>query len=84
MKGVVEAFRMPKVKTLQIVWHGKEPVFSVDFHPDGSLATAGADKEIKVWEVMQNGLFNPLSLDHQIENSNCLRRYPSKMTDMQQ
>ena len=33
---------------LQIVWHGKEPVYSLDFHPDGTLATAGADKEIKV------------------------------------
>ena len=37
-----------KAKTLQIVWHGKEPVFSVDFHPDGYLATGGADKEVKV------------------------------------
>lgn len=37
-----------RVKTLQIVWHGKEPVFSVDFHADGVLATAGADKDIKV------------------------------------
>lgn len=42
---------MPQVKTLQIVWHEKEPVYSVDFHPDGTLATAGADKEIKLWEV---------------------------------
>lgn len=37
-----------KAKTLQIVWHSKEPVFSVDFHPDGYIATGGADKEIKV------------------------------------
>lgn len=43
---------MPKVKTLQIVWHGKEPVYSLDFHPDGTLFSAGADKEIKSWEVM--------------------------------
>lgn len=35
-------------KTLQIVWHSKEPVFSVDFHPDGYIATAGQDKEVKV------------------------------------
>ena len=38
-----------KAKVLQIVWHGKEPVYSLDFHPDGTLATAGADKEIKVY-----------------------------------
>ncbi len=37
-----------KAKILQIVWHEKEPVYSVDFHSTGILATAGADKEIKV------------------------------------
>lgn len=37
-----------RAKTLQIVWHEKQPVFSVDFHPDGYLATGGADREIKV------------------------------------
>ena len=42
---------MPRVKTLQIVWHDKEPVYSLDFHPDGTLFTGGADKEIKAWEV---------------------------------
>ena len=42
---------MPKCRTIQIVWHGKEPVYSLDFHPDGTLATAGADKEIKLWKV---------------------------------
>jgi hypothetical protein len=38
-----------RAKTLQIVWHGKPatPVLSVDFHPDGYLATAGGDNEIK-------------------------------------
>ncbi len=94
---------MVKAKTLQVVWHSKEPVYSggwwwcvkvarlfmvgpdgqpllprrrrrrglvpaqtrichprllasacsaaVDFHPNGQLATGGADKEVKVWEV---------------------------------
>ncbi len=39
-----------KAKTLQIVWHGKEPVFSLDFCPSipSLLATGGADKDIKV------------------------------------
>jgi hypothetical protein len=37
-----------KVKTLQIIWHGKEPVFSLDFHRTGMLATAGGDKDIRV------------------------------------
>jgi WD40 repeat protein len=37
-----------KAKTLQIIWHSKDPVFSIDFHPDGYLATGGGDKDIKV------------------------------------
>jgi len=37
-----------RAKTLQIIWHEKQPVFSVDFHPNGYLATGGADREIKV------------------------------------
>lgn len=37
-----------RAKVLQIIWHGKEPVYSLDFHPGGLLATAGGDKEIKV------------------------------------
>jgi hypothetical protein len=39
-----------RAKTLQIVWHCKEPVFSLDFSPcePCTLITAGADKDIKV------------------------------------
>ena len=37
-----------KVKTLQIVWHEQDPVLSLDFHIDGTLATGGADKDVKV------------------------------------
>lgn len=37
-----------KAKTIQIVWHSKEPVWTLDFHPSGLLATGGGDKEIKV------------------------------------
>lgn len=40
-----------RAKTIQVVWHGKEPVYSLDFHPSGSLITGGADKEVKVWKV---------------------------------
>ena len=38
-----------KVKVVQIVWHSKEPIFSVDFHRSGLLATGGADKDVKVF-----------------------------------
>ena len=37
-----------KAKVLQILWHNKLPVYSVDFHPNGMLATAGADNDVKV------------------------------------
>ena len=37
-----------RVKTLQIVWHEKEPVCTLDFSKSGVLATGGADKTIKV------------------------------------
>lgn len=46
---------MVRAKTLQIVWHGtkhgKEPVYSLDFLPDGTLLTAGGDNDIKTWKV---------------------------------
>jgi WD40 repeat protein len=37
-----------RFQTCLIVWHGKEPVLSVDFHPSGRLATGGADNTVKV------------------------------------
>ena len=38
-----------QLKTLQIVWHSKEPVFSVDFLPSThSIVTGGQDGELKV------------------------------------
>ncbi|KAJ7553797.1 hypothetical protein O6H91_06G113500 [Diphasiastrum complanatum] len=40
--------------TVQIAWHGSEPVLSLDFHPpSGLLATAGADHDIKMWSLHQ-------------------------------
>ncbi|CAK9257791.1 unnamed protein product [Sphagnum jensenii] len=40
--------------TVQIAWHGSQPVLSLDFHsPSGLLATAGADHDIKLWSVQQ-------------------------------
>eukprot|EP01134_Creolimax_fragrantissima_P006160 CFRG6160T1 len=39
-----------KAHTLEISWHGKEPVLSVDQHND-RLATGGADNDVKIWRV---------------------------------
>jgi WD40 repeat protein len=59
------------VKTVQIEWHGNlvqagdkckwvpEPIYSVDFHPSGSLMTGGGDKEIRVWKVNQGCWIGP-------------------------
>ena len=40
--------------TPEIVWHNKEPIFSVDFHRNEELwrlATGGADHTVKVKDV---------------------------------
>lgn len=37
--------------TPEIAWHGKEPVFSADFHRRGDewrFATGGADNDVRV------------------------------------
>lgn len=41
-----------KAETLMVLWHSKEPVFSVDFHPSGRLASSGADNDIKVITII--------------------------------
>ena len=72
---------MPKLKTIQIVWHGKEPVYSLDFHPNGLLFTAGADKEIKTWRVSKDAEDYPVvehtgSLVGHSKTVNCVRVSP--------
>jgi chromatin assembly factor 1 subunit B len=37
-----------KVKTVLISWHGREPVYSIDFHSSGRVATGGADNCVNV------------------------------------
>ena len=37
--------------TPQISWHGREPVLSVDISPDGLVATAGSDNEVRLWRI---------------------------------
>jgi WD40 repeat protein len=52
-----------RADTLQVVWHSTDdkiqPIFSVDFHRDGTLATAGGDHDIRLWKV--RGSFLPHS-----------------------
>lgn len=48
----VSFFLPMKYNTCLIVWHNKEPVLSLDFHPSGRLATGGADNTIKVTPIL--------------------------------
>ena len=48
-----------KIKLLNVVWHDKEPVFSIDWHPSGRIATGGADKEVKIWRLEGIGSATP-------------------------
>jgi WD40 repeat protein len=42
-----------RVETQQILWNGKEPILSIDFHPHSmKFATGGSDKDVKVRETL--------------------------------
>jgi len=41
-----------KVDTIMVLWHDKKPIFSVDFHQSGRLASSGADNDVKIWRVI--------------------------------
>lgn len=70
-----------KVETLMVLWHGKEPVFSVDFHPSGKLASSGADNDVKLWQVgkKDDGVFVEYlcSLSRHSKSVNCVRFSPN-------
>jgi len=44
------------VKTLQIHWHEKQPIYSADFDPTcpARLATAGGDNNVRIWRLVEN------------------------------
>ncbi|GAQ82373.1 Putative chromatin assembly complex 1 subunit B/CAC2 [Klebsormidium nitens] len=71
-----------KAKTLQILWHGKDPVLSLDFHPSGLLATGGADKDIRLWQLERDSDGAPVasfqtSLSHHNLPVNIVRFSPT-------
>ena len=41
-----------RAQTLQVSWHGGEPVLSLDFSPSGLLATGGLDKTVRLWKLV--------------------------------
>ncbi|KAI9097144.1 WD40-repeat-containing domain protein [Phlyctochytrium arcticum] len=72
-----------RVKTLQILWHDKKPIFSVDFQKgsDGRLATAGGDHNVRIWKLVQKANEPPTieflsSLTRHTGAVNCVRWSP--------
>ncbi len=56
--------------TVQIAWHGSEPILSLDFHNiSGLLATAGADRDIKVFYPCVSPCFLKMWLKQQGEGA---------------
>jgi hypothetical protein len=56
--------------TVQIAWHGSEPILSLDFHSiSGLLATAGADHDIKVFYPCVPPCLLKMWLEHQGEGA---------------
>jgi hypothetical protein len=45
-----------RVKTLQILWHDKQAIFTADFEPNGGsrLATGGADQNVRVCSYLKS------------------------------
>ncbi|KNC54541.1 chromatin assembly factor 1 subunit B [Thecamonas trahens ATCC 50062] len=39
------------IKTVQVVWHSRKPVLSLDFHTNSRLVTGGADATVRVWRI---------------------------------
>ncbi|KAI8818420.1 WD40-repeat-containing domain protein [Fimicolochytrium jonesii] len=72
-----------RVKTLQILWHDKQPIFSVDFEPNGNgrFATAGGDYNVRIWNLQKEENEPPVvqfvsSLNRHTEAVNCVRWSP--------
>ncbi|KAJ1412952.1 WD40/YVTN repeat-like-containing domain superfamily [Sesbania bispinosa] len=55
--------------TVQISWHESKPVLTLDFHPlSATLATAGADFEIKFWSIKPSGAQKKLPVVSYVDN----------------
>ncbi|KAL2342927.1 hypothetical protein Fmac_004212 [Flemingia macrophylla] len=55
--------------TIQISWHESKPVLTLDFHPlSSTLATAGADFDIKFWSIKPAGTQKKLPVVSYLSN----------------
>lgn len=77
-----------KVKTCQIHWHNKQPIYSVDFHPSNAnkLVTCGGDNNVRLWNVLtdaENGEVRIeflATLTKHMKSVNCVRFAPNGET----
>lgn len=64
---------------LQIHWHSKLPVFSLDLFSDQNtlrLATGGADSRIRIWELLDNQVNFISTLSKHLKAVNCVQWQP--------
>jgi len=76
-----------KAKTLQIHWHDRQPIFSIDFEPcgKGRLATAGGDENVRIWKIIKENNEPPhieylSSLNRHTASVNAVRFSPKGAT----
>lgn len=66
-----------RAKTLQIIWHDKQPVFAVDFDPlTDKFATCGGDNNVRVWRLATQIEYLS-TLSRHTAAVNCVRWSPS-------
>ncbi|GAM21951.1 hypothetical protein SAMD00019534_051260 [Acytostelium subglobosum LB1] len=48
-----------------ILWHNKEPIYSVEFDPSSNrLCTTGSDNDVKIWSYTQNNVTNKIEFTY--------------------
>ena len=64
-KSIYFLFYRMKVDTPEISWHGRDPIYSIDFQQQEGInrvATAGADKTVRVSATCSNLKFRKPNL----------------------
>ncbi|KAJ3272169.1 Chromatin assembly factor 1 subunit B [Terramyces sp. JEL0728] len=67
-----------RAKTLQIIWHDKLPIFSVDFDPiRNRFATCGGDHNVRIWSLKDGTVEYLSTLSRHSAAVNCVRWSPN-------
>ncbi|KAJ3258742.1 Chromatin assembly factor 1 subunit B [Boothiomyces macroporosus] len=67
-----------RAKTLQIIWHDKLPIFSVDFDPiRNRFATCGGDHNARIWSLKDGNVEYLSTLSRHSAAVNCVRWSPN-------